>query len=102
MTSDISDDNFVIDKNDSRKIDYMGNIYSISDSTVSDEELGEYQDVLAEVRVFNSVSGKSIPRSEWGELIRMVQIPNRVGRNGIMAKSILLEENLLLKHLPLR
>lgn len=68
VTSDISDDNFVIDKNDSRKIDYMGNIYSISDSTVSDEELGEYQDVLAEVRVFNSVSGKSILRSEWGRI----------------------------------
>ena len=68
VTSDISDDNFVIDKNDSRKIDYMGNIYSISDTTVSDEELGEYQDVLAEVRVFDSVSGKSIPKSEWGRI----------------------------------
>ncbi|WP_139008743.1 NisI/SpaI family lantibiotic immunity lipoprotein [Lactococcus lactis] len=68
QTGDNSDDNFSIDKNDARKIDYKGNIYSVSDKSVPDDELGEFQDVLAEVRVFDSTTGKTIPKSDWGKI----------------------------------
>ncbi|RSJ10160.1 hypothetical protein D8895_13100 [Streptococcus sp. BCA20] len=75
-----NDDKFEIDKNDSRKIMYKGNVYNISNLSVNRNELGSYQSVLAEVRIFNPENGKSIPRAQLGKIDNCgsISMQNRV------------------------
>lgn len=75
-----NDDEFEIDKNDSRKIMYKGNVYNISNLSVNRNELGSYQSVLAEVRIFNPENGKSIPRAQLGKIDNCgsISMQNRV------------------------
>jgi hypothetical protein len=59
---------FSVDKNDVRKIDYGNSIFRVTDKAVAESEKGDYLDTLAQVKVFETLTGTEIPPLEWGKI----------------------------------
>lgn len=59
-----SGNNILIDDNNCRRIIYQGNAYDITSEEVSSDKVGVYIDNLAEIRLFDSETGKKISNEE--------------------------------------